>query len=170
MPYALGKNVFRSVVKNILKKIDIGVTRYSTLEKLFKDSSELNQRNSEIKLLQRLNNASAQDLLYFFEHSKSQLLQDLFVLARLGFKRNGYFVEFGATNGYDLSNTYLMEKELGWNGILAEPAKVWHKDLKSNRSCNIETDCVWKDSSSRLVFNQVAAATLSTINSYSDID
>ena len=51
--------------------------------------------------------------------SKSQLKQDIFVLLETGFKRNGFFVEFGATNGIDLSNTYLLEKRFGWNGILA---------------------------------------------------
>lgn len=106
----------------------------------------------------------------YFGNSKSQLGQDLFALSYLDFKKNGYFVEFGATNGYDLSNTYLMEKELGWNGILAEPATVWHSDLRSNRNCNIESNCVWKDSNSRLTFNQVANAELSTISSYSDTD
>jgi hypothetical protein len=41
--------------------------------------------------------------------SKSQLRQDLFVLSELSFKQNGFFVEFGATNGVELSNTHLME-------------------------------------------------------------
>jgi len=43
-------------------------------------------------------------------NSKSQLRQDLFVLSQLGFKRGGFFVEFGATNGIDLSNSYLLDK------------------------------------------------------------
>lgn len=42
-------------------------------------------------------------------------------------------MEFGATNGVDLSNTYFLEKCFGWKGILAEPAKGWHKALKKNR-------------------------------------
>ena len=48
--------------------------------------------------------------------SRSQFGQDLFALLSLNFKRGGYFVEFGATNGIEKSNTYLLEKELGWAG------------------------------------------------------
>ena len=67
--------------------------------------------------------------------------------------RNGYFVEFGATNGIDISNTYLLEKDFAWKGILAEPAKAWESDLRNNRSrAVIETSCLWSDSNSILKF------------------
>jgi FkbM family methyltransferase len=85
-------------------------------------------------------------------HSKAQLLQDLYVLHKLNSKRNGYFVEFGATNGVDLSNSYLLEKQLGWNGILAEPFPIWHEDLAKNRSAIIDHRCVWAKSNQTLKF------------------
>jgi FkbM family methyltransferase len=102
--------------------------------------------------------------------SKAQLGQDMFVLAELGFKKDGYFVEFGATNGVDLNNTYLLEKEMGWKGILAEPARVWHDALKANRNCHISFDCIWSQSHEELEFNEVNAAELSTINNFSGND
>ena len=104
------------------------------------------------------------------DKSKSQIEQDLFVLHELDNKRNGYFVEFGATNGLDLSNTHLLEKEFGWTGILAEPAHIWHNDLLKNRSCHISFDCVWSKSGETLEFNEVSAAELSTIDSFSGSD
>lgn len=161
------KTLAKKTITSILKNFGVGITKYKTLEELRRNSSAIH----DIKVLQTLNNENnAHQLLRYFGNSKSQLRQDLFALSYLDFKKNGYFVEFGATNGYDLSNTYLMEKELGWNGILAEPATVWHSDLRSNRKCNIESNCVWKDSNSTLTFNQVAVAELSTISTYSDTD
>jgi FkbM family methyltransferase len=109
-------------------------------------------------------------LLKFSGKSKSQFLQDVFVLSELGFKRNGYFVEFGATNGVDLSNTHLLENVFGWNGILAEPSKNWHESLMQNRQCHIEKSCVWSKSNETLVFNQARDAAYSTIDTFSQSD
>lgn len=159
------KTLAQKVIR-AFQHFDIGIVRYSTLEKLRRNS----QAAHVLSLLKALNDVNAEQLLEYFSSSKSQLGQDLFVLTRLNFLKHGYFVEFGATNGYDLSNTYLMEKLFGWSGILAEPATIWHKDLYNHRSCNIETDCVWAVSDSTLTFNQVEVPELSTINNYSDTD
>jgi FkbM family methyltransferase len=108
--------------------------------------------------------------------SKSQLKQDIFVLSELDFKRGGFFVEFGATNGIDISNTYLMEKQFGWTGILAEPSKYWHSDLYKNRNCIIEDKCVYTSTGQTVVFNQVNnlgahyGPELSTIDKFSHVD
>jgi FkbM family methyltransferase len=104
------------------------------------------------------------------QQSKSQLTQDLFVLSCLDFKRDGYFVEFGATNGIDLSNTWLLEKEFGWNGILAEPSKNWHQDLLGNRSSNIELKAVYNKSNEKLSFLEASYPELSTLSSFRNID
>jgi FkbM family methyltransferase len=102
--------------------------------------------------------------------SKSQIFQDLFVQYVLGEKRNGFFVEFGATNGVELSNTYLLEKHGGWSGILAEPAKCWHEDLKRNRSCTLDFRCVWDKNDEQLQFKEASAAEFSTIESFESND
>jgi FkbM family methyltransferase len=76
------------------------------------------------------------------QESKSQILQDLWVGYELGEKREGFFVEFGATNGLVNSNTWLLEKKYGWRGVLAEPNPVWHSMLDANRNCAIDHRCV----------------------------
>lgn len=74
--------------------------------------------------------------------SISQVFQDLWALYEHGEKKSGFFVEFGATNGNDISNTCLLEKVYNWKGILAEPNPFWHDALRQNRSAQIETKCV----------------------------
>ena len=84
--------------------------------------------------------------------SRSQILQDLWVCFELNEQRGGYFVEFGATNGRKNSNTWLLERKLGWTGILAEPNPVWHADLAFNRTACIEHKCVSSKSGDVVTF------------------
>jgi FkbM family methyltransferase len=155
-----------SKIKSFFHFFRIGILRYSTLEKLLQTQSAA----GDIELLLTLPNENASKLLKYLKKSKSQLRQDLFVLSELNFKTNGYFVEFGATNGIDLSNTHLLEKSFGWSGILSEPARCWIKDLQKNRCANISTNCVWKESGSTLMFNEADIAELSTIAAYNESD
>ncbi|MFV0513071.1 MAG: FkbM family methyltransferase [Jhaorihella sp.] len=98
--------------------------------------------------------------------SRSQLRQDLFALAQMDFKEGGFFVEFGATDGVELNNTWLMEQDFGWSGILAEPARGWHGDLKANRNCTIDTRCVWSESGGTLRFTEAPRGENSAISSF----
>ncbi|MDA9008507.1 FkbM family methyltransferase [Alphaproteobacteria bacterium] len=99
--------------------------------------------------------------------SQSQLLQDLFALTVSDQKRNGFFVEFGATNGITLSNTHLLEKSFSWTGILAEPARGWHERLSQARpGSKIIHDCVWKESGAKLNFRETDEGELSSIVEY----
>jgi len=58
----------------------------------------------------------------------SQAGQDEWVVKLLKNKRNGYFVDIGAYDGIDGSNTYYLEKELGWKGLCVEahPQLFYH--------------------------------------------
>lgn len=102
--------------------------------------------------------------------SKSQFLQDLWVSYELRGRRNGFFVEFGGADGVKFSNSWYLETELGWSGIVAEPARVWHPAIRNNRACFVDDRCVWTKSGERLVFNQPAIAAHATIDAYSDSD
>lgn len=104
-----------------------------------------------------------QFLKYFFK-SNSQISQDLLALSFTNFKQQGFFVEFGACNGIYLSNTFLLEKEFFWNGILAEPGKIWINELQKNRNAIIDTRCVWSKSNELLEFIESFDPGLSTIN------
>lgn len=47
--------------------------------------------------------------------------EDLLLAKRFRGQRNGTFIEVGAYNGVELSNTCLLEREYGWKGVLVEP-------------------------------------------------
>lgn len=102
--------------------------------------------------------------------SRSQFGQDIFAWLANGMKHDGYFVEFGATDGKALSNSWLLETHFGWQGIVAEPGRAWHAALRANRSCAIELDCVWKTSGDTLEFNMLEEGELSTITEFNRSD
>lgn len=154
-------------IKQLGKKLDFELINAADPAEVF--SVLLKYRGKHTTLTQE-DHAFLQFVLQHFTESRAQLFQDLFVLFSLSKKREGFFVEFGATDGVELSNTLLLERSYKWNGILAEPAKCWHKDLKMNRNCVIDTRCVWTKSGEVLKFNEVSDRELSTITEYSNQD
>ncbi len=108
-------------------------------------------------------------LKFCFENhrrSRAQLFQDLLILFLLGEKRDGFFVEFGATDGVTLSNTFLLEADYGWHGILAEPARCWHGALSQNRRARIDKRCVWSSSGQSMEFTETTWPEVSTLTSF----
>ena len=162
--------ILKNLASKFLKLFGVTVTNEGYLRRLEEDRRQLavcRRASEDIDLLLELPEQHSSRLLNLLSDSKAQLRQDLFVLSELGFKEGGYFVEFGAANGMDLSNSYLLEKRFGWSGIVAEPATRWHEDLRKNRGCRIETNCVWTESGSVLTFNEADEGEYSTIDSFS---
>ena len=100
--------------------------------------------------------------------SVSQLGQDIWVLEKTGYKRNGYFVEFGATDGVLLSNTWLLEKEFGWQGICAEPNPKFFAKLKGNRQCTVSDQYIGRETGKRVEF--ILADAYGSSQEYADDD
>jgi FkbM family methyltransferase len=57
-----------------------------------------------------------------FTHSHPAQPEIRSALVRNLTRHPGFFVEAGANDGYFESNTYELERELGWRGLLVEPA------------------------------------------------
>jgi FkbM family methyltransferase len=107
----------------------------------------------------------------WFSYSRSQIFQDMFVLTVLRNKRNGFFVEFGAGDGVRFSNSFMLEKEFGWSGILAEPNRTFFLQLSSNRSCAVDPRCVWSKTGETLLFTETTeAGELSTLSEFAHRD
>lgn len=87
-------------------------------------------------------------------HSYSQLGQDLEVLKFYKNKRNGFFIEIGASDGIHLSNTYLLETNYEWKGICVEPIPSKFESLCKNRpnsSCFF--NAIYSESNKNLTFD-----------------
>lgn len=68
------------------------------------------------------------------KHHYDQDLKEIFNLY-LNFE-NGFYVDIGANDGRASSNTYHLEKFLGWGGILIEP--IMHVHFRSREIRNLE--------------------------------
>lgn len=159
-------NTIKRIVRALLRRLDLDVLSAAELDFLRSQTIP----KDRVALLADLPVTDLPQMLQALIASRAQLGQDLMVLAFLAFKRDGYFVEFGATNGRELSNTWLLETGYGWSGILAEPARCWHQDLRANRSARIDTRCVWTTSGQRLSFHETPWAEVSTLTAYRDAD
>lgn len=69
--------------------------------------------------------------------SYSQANQDIWALEYLEYPKNGFFLDIGAMDGITSSNTYLMEKELGWDGICVECHPLHLAQIEKHRKCLI---------------------------------
>lgn len=65
--------------------------------------------------------------------SYNQAGQEQWVRQYLNDKRNGFFVDVGAYDGIESSNTYFLEKELDWDGICIESNPHFYNKLVSAR-------------------------------------
>lgn len=86
-------------------------------------------------------------------------------LNRLIQKRGGFYVEVGANDGRSSSNTYWLEKEMNWNGILVEPVLHKYFELKLSRDQSKNTfiygACVsedFKDDHLKLFYSNLMTA------------
>ena len=102
---------------------------------------------------------------------KSQLYQDVFAYFIIGNKFDKTFLEFGATDGLELSNSYMLESSFGWKGALSEPSPQWYNSLKENRkNTEIITKCIWTESGKTLDFFMSDIGVLSTLKNFIESD
>ena len=157
------RRAIKELAKYMLGKAGLIAVRRDRYEQLLSDAAF----GERLAMMEPLFSGERREAVTALCAGQSQLGQDIFVLEQLSWKRGGFFVEFGATDGRTLSNTWLLEKQFGWRGILAEPGRIWRKQLeRSGRSAALEFDCVWNRSGEVLSFAETAYAELSTISDF----
>lgn len=108
------------------------------------------------------NNEFMNFIIKNFEKSNSSLFQDLFCLWVNKQNDEPYFVEFGAGNGLDFSNTLLLEK-IGWKGLLIEPSSNF-EECKKNRSAHTINYAVTSKSNLEIKFYESIDKNFSSTN------
>lgn len=66
-----------------------------------------------------------------------QSKQDLFVLQMTKFKKNGFFVELGSNDPIKINNTYTLETNYNWRGIMVEYDPKFLDEYKVKRPNSI---------------------------------
>jgi FkbM family methyltransferase len=98
----------------------------------------------------------------------SHIGQDSWVAHVLNFKRDGLFLDFGGFDGVMHSNTFYLEKALGWRGILVEPNPVPYVTACACRSCITVNMALYPESRRSLEFTNSHG--LSSLIDYQDKD
>lgn len=87
---------------------------------------------------------------------------------------NGYFVELGANDGLNQSNTYYFEKFKNWTGVLIEPSPHNYLKLLANRStknnffCNACVSFDFKDQFVPIAYSNLMSSSLNLESDISD--
>lgn len=100
--------------------------------------------------------------------ARSQFGHDAFVLAVLGERTGGYFVEVGVGDGVHLSNTHLLEHGFGWRGLLIEPNPAFHDSIRARRTATLDTRAAFSRGGETMGF--VSYEELSTLLPFRDGD
>jgi FkbM family methyltransferase len=164
----------KKLIQKILGLFGIKILRTVDFEKLWIDLSTYRNLKYSIELLSEVPFSLRQIFQDIFienyKQSRSQILQDIFVLAVLDSKKNGYFVEAGASDGLDCSNTFLLEKNFDWNGLLIEPSKLGFNKIASNRKASAINFALFSASGLSMKFRETVSPGLSSLSDFSNND
>jgi hypothetical protein len=117
----------------------ISTHKKSTIERLLTIKTEHKENERRISLLRKLTKwlkelLNVENIGNILDGNvKSQNNQDLIIDYILNHKSEGFYIEFGADDGIQNSNSYLFSLKENWSGILIEPNKSRFSLLQKNR-------------------------------------
>jgi len=98
----------------------------------------------------------------------SQIEQERWVLGMCQGRRAGRFAEIGAFDGLLHSNTYRLEVDFGWSGVLVEPNPQLFASLARNRSAHCLQRAVHREDGLTLSF--IPSQEIGTLAEYAESD
>ncbi len=76
---------------------------------------------------------------YYSQYGQDKFINETYFKNR----KSGVFLDIGAFDGIDGSNSYFFETELDWSGVCIEPLPEIFNKLKNNRKCVSINGCAW---------------------------
>lgn len=141
--YFEGINTFQRYLATIKKYfiININFTQLDTTLSSIHNLVDQNYiANTIKKVINHINDHGSNNMgfkqcsLQYF----SQIGQDKYYIENIiKFKPFGFFIEIGGFDGITGSNTYFLEKNLKWDGIVVECNPTLSLKCKKNRSCHV---------------------------------
>ena len=117
--------LIKSISKTLIAKLGYYVVKKSTLIEIKIDAvstvKNIVNTTTDKALAHKFLSFLISDSFSEVPLSKSQLGQDFFALATSSKNANQFFVEIGGGDPIISSNSYLLQKGYGWNGIIVEP-------------------------------------------------
>jgi len=104
----------------------------------------------------------------FEADTHSQIEQERWVLAMCLGRAGGRFAEIGAFDGVLHANTFCLERDHGWGGVLVEPNPLLYARLKQSRTATCLEKAVYRQSGQLLSF--VASQEIGTLAEYAEAD
>lgn len=156
----LYRRFFPRIIKNLVRTIRLHNNQFNVSEipDLTYAFQILNFANTKI---------SSRTVLKYYFDSPSQIHQDLLAHSVCSTK---FFVEFGACDGVESSNTYWLEKFHGWTGVLAEPGQNWIPKLLEGRHAKIVCKAISAKSGEFLQFAETDNPVYSTFSNLTSAD
>lgn len=154
----------RRKVSQFGRRFGLSITFAKSSEEMNHYRENLERCIRKYEFLMRLqSNPKFEKAIDACNYSQSQLGADIFVLDFLNFKEGGFFIECGAGDGFHLSNTLLLEKRFGWEGILVEPNKHFHSTIKNGREALFEERLLSSESGHLVEFSELEVGELSGV-------
>jgi hypothetical protein len=128
----------RKYLKTILKRLGVLHAFVGLRNQLLPRKNNLKNDEFNRKLFSEHLNAT-------FGDQKGQvdfLLNKFFNYEMNGLRERGFFLDLAAADGITGSNTFFLERNLGWKGILFEPNPNNKASILKTRSSPLVTACV----------------------------
>lgn len=156
-PYFKGFQLFKDYWKTIIKYFPTNIN-YTYLDKVIGNFH--NDINHQIELCTHINSSiphvNDHDVSEYKKHPLkfySQIEQDKYYIENVvKYKPNGTFIEIGGYDGIVGSNTYFLEQNLGWKGIVVECNPELVEKCRQNRDCYICDKALYKNDNEEVKF------------------